>query len=389
MKRIGIYAYTRPFAGGAYQYTRTIIQAVKKIVQESSEYEIVVYSEDDLWREVCEELQVPFVLLTSSILKRNIFWVGQRFHNVNIRNVISEYTHPLWSRYRKKQLDLMIISGPLVVEKIKNARIITPIFDIMQRYIDFPEVGGGRIKEERDEGYINICKKSDGVLVDSELGKRQILECYGHLIDDLASKVHVLPYIEPDYIYGKEQRVETFDRYILYPAQFWIHKNHIRLVQAVAQLKDKGIIVNLVLTGTEKNNKKNVEDLIQELALQTQIQILDYVTNEQLVYLYKHTRALAMPTFGGPTNIPPLEALANGCPMMLSNNLAMPEQAGDAALYFNPESVDEIADCMERLWTDDELCTKLISNGAIQRSKWGIEQFHERLKEIINAVIAK
>ena len=226
-------------------------------------------------------------------------------------------------------------------------------------------------------------------MVDSLLGKRQMLECYGHLIDDLASKVHVLPYIAPDYIYGKELMVETFDKYILYPAQFWKHKNHIRLVQAAAQLKDKGIIVNLVLTGTEKNNKKDVEDLIQELALQAQIQILDYVTNEQLVYLYKHTRALAMPTFAGPTNIPPLEALAIGCPMMLSNNFAMPEQAGDAALYFNPESVDEIADCMEKLWTDDELCARLISNGAIQRNKWGIEQFHEKLKEIMNAVIVE
>ncbi|MDE6844902.1 MAG: glycosyltransferase family 4 protein [Lachnospiraceae bacterium] len=334
-------------------------------------------------------MQVPFVLLTSSIIKRGIFWLGQRFHNGNIRNAISEYTHPLWSRYRKKQLDLMIISGPHPVEKIKTAKIITPIHDLMQRYIDFPEVGGGCIGEERDESYINICKKSDGVLVDSLLGKRQMLECYGHLIDDLASKVHVLPYIAPDYIYGKELMVETFDKYILYPAQFWKHKNHIRLVQAAAQLKDKGIIVNLVLTGTEKNNKKDVEDLIQELALQAQIQILDYVTNEQLVYLYKHTRALAMPTFAGPTNIPPLEALAIGCPMMLSNNFAMPEQAGDAALYFNPESVDEIADCMEKLWTDDELCARLISNGAIQRNKWGIEQFHEKLKEIMNAVIVE
>ena len=118
-----------------------------------------------------------------------------------------------------------------------------------------------------------------------------------------------------------------------------------------------------------------------------QIQILDYVTNEQLVYLYRHARALAMPTFAGPTNIPPLEALALGCPMMLSNNFAMPEQVGDAALYFNPESIEEIMDCMEKLWIDDELCAELILHGAIQKRKWGLKQFQEKLKEIMDSII--
>ncbi len=387
MKKIGIYACTTPFAGGAYQYTRTIIQAVQKIAQESLEYGLIVYSEDSLWSKVCIELDVPFMTLKANIFMRAVFWLSQKIPNRYIRCKISEYTYPLWRSYRKCQLDLVIISGPIIIEKPASVKMVMPIYDIMQRYIDFPEVGGGYIGRERDEKYKNICKESDGVLVDSLLGKQQVLECYGNLDDKLGSKIYVLPYVAPDYIYGKEQSIETFDRYILYPAQFWKHKNHIRLVQAIARLRDKGIKVNLVLTGTEKNNKECVERLIQELALQTQIQVFDYVTNEQLVYLYRHARALAMPTFAGPTNIPPLEALAVGCPMMLSNNFAMPEQAGDAALYFNPESIEEIADCMERLWTDDELCAELISNGAIQKRKWGIVQFQGKLKEIIVSII--
>lgn len=387
MKKIGIYACTTPFAGGAYQYTRTIINAVSRIVQESEKYEFVVYSEDGAWEKVCIELNATFEMLKSNIFRKIVCWGGRGIPNSNIRSKISEYADPLWSRYKNQHLDLMIISGPIFSEKPNMAKVIMPIYDIMQRYIDFPEVGGGSIGKERDEKYIDICKKSEGILVDSLLGKQQVLECYGSLIDNLDSKVYVLPYIAPDYIYGKEQAIETFDRYILYPAQFWKHKNHIRLVRAVSRLRDRGINVNLVLTGTEKNNKETVERLIQELTLGTQIQILDYVTNEQLVYLYRHARALAMPTFAGPTNIPPLEALAVGCPMMLSNNFAMPEQVGDAALYFNPESLEEIMDCMEKLWIDDELCAKLISNGEIQRKKWGLEQFQGKLERIIDSVL--
>lgn len=387
MKKIGIYACTSPFSGGAYQYTRSIIQAVQRIARESVEYELMVYSEDSVWKKVCIELNAPFTPLKTTIFKRSVFWVGQKISNSYIRGKISEYAHPLWCCYKKHQLDLMIASGPITITKPDTVKMIMPIYDIMQRYIDFPEVGGGHIGEERNEKYINICKGSDGVLVDSVLGKEQVLECYGNLVDGLNSKVYVLPYIAPDYIYGKEQVIETFTKYILYPAQFWKHKNHIRLVRAVSRLRDKGINVNLVLTGTEKNNKVNVERLVKELALGPQIQILDYVTNEQLVYLYRHARALAMPTFAGPTNIPPLEALAVGCPMILSNNFAMQEQAGDAALYFNPESIEEIADCMEKLWIDDELCAELISNGEIQRKKWGLEQFQGKLERIIDSVL--
>lgn len=389
MRRIGVYACTKPFEGGAYQYTRSIIQAAKRIEQKQPEYKFVVYSEDLEWEEVCEEIGITFIILKSTMMKKGIYWFRHIFKKGSIFNLTVDYGHPLWIGYRKEQLDLMIMSEPIVMTKTDKTKIITPIFDIMHRYIDFPEVGGGEIGAERDKRYIRICKDSDAVLVDSQLGKRQVEECYGEVVDELNTKIYILPYIAPDYIYNEGEEIKVFDKYILYPAQFWQHKNHIRLIEAMDQLKNEGITVNLVLTGAEKNNKKNLEDLVQKLNLQLQVKILDYVTNEQLVFLYKHARALALPTFAGPTNIPPLEAMAVGCPMMLSNNFSMPEQAGDAALYFDPESVSEIADCMKKLWMDDEMCKQLVLNCAIQNRKWGIEQFQTRLKEIIDNVIDK
>lgn len=389
MKKIGVYACTKPFEGGAYQYTRSIIQAMKRIEEKQTGYRVVVYSEDSEWKTVCEEIGVAFIVLKNTLMKKGAYWFRHIFKSGIILNWISYYAHPLWISYRRERLDAMIMSGPIVMIKPARVKVLTPIFDLMHRYIDFPETGGGQIGAERDRRYINICNSSDAVLVDSQLGKQQVEECYGDVVDGLRTKVHVLPYIAPDYIYSEGQEIQVFHKYILYPAQFWQHKNHVRLIEAVACLKNKGIVVNLVLTGTEKNNKKNIETLIEELSLQSQVRILDYVTNEQLVYLYRHARALAMPTFAGPTNIPPLEALAVGCPMILSNNFSMREQAGDAALYFNPESISEIVDCMEKIWIDDEICRKLILNGAVQKQKWGIEQFQSRLEEIIDKVVAK
>jgi glycosyltransferase involved in cell wall biosynthesis len=64
----------------------------------------------------------------------------------------------------------------------------------------------------------------------------------------------------------------------------------------------------------------------------------------------------------------------------------VPDQVGDAALLFDPKSSDEIAEAMERLWTDDALCNCLIEKGKERASEWGPGQFSQRLREIVDAL---
>jgi glycosyltransferase involved in cell wall biosynthesis len=102
--------------------------------------------------------------------------------------------------------------------------------------------------------------------------------------------------------------------------------------------------------------------------------------------LYRRARALIMPIFFGPTNIPQLEAYVAGCPVAAAGIYGVPEQVGDAALLFDPKSADEIATCMERLWTDDALCNDLAERGQKRAREWGPVQFSARLREIVDAV---
>ena len=92
---------------------------------------------------------------------------------------------------------------------------------------------------------------------------------------------------------------------------------------------------------------------------------------------------MIMPSFFGPTNIPPLEAMALGCPVAVSNNYAMGEQVGDAGLLFSPYSPEEIAQCIFRLWTDESLRQRLIENGHKQINKWTKKDFENRLMDIV------
>ena len=101
-------------------------------------------------------------------------------------------------------------------------------------------------------------------------------------------------------------------------------------------------------------------------------------------FFYLRARAMIMPTFFGPTNIPPLEAMATGCPLIVSDVYAMKEQSGDAALYFNPHSPDEIAEKILMLWSDDELFDEM-SKKAYERNKLNSQHlFNERFEEILD-----
>jgi glycosyltransferase involved in cell wall biosynthesis len=102
---------------------------------------------------------------------------------------------------------------------------------------------------------------------------------------------------------------------------------------------------------------------------------------------YRRARALVMPTYYGPTNIPPLEAFSVGCPVAISGIYGMPEQAGDAALFFDPDSVAEVAASIRSLWVDDALCARLAAAGKKRSADWGKDQFNQRVRLILDTVI--
>ena len=118
---------------------------------------------------------------------------------------------------------------------------------------------------------------------------------------------------------------------------------------------------------------------VESLGLDDNVLFLGYVPDEDMPALYRSARALVMPTFFGPTNIPPLEAFALGCPVATSRIYGIPEQLGDAALLFDPASVDEIFECLIRLWVDDAVCAQLAERGRERAASWGPTQFHDRL----------
>ena len=144
--------------------------------------------------------------------------------------------------------------------------------------------------------------------------------------------------------------------------------------------------IHLVLVGSEKNSCREIKRYIADNDLENYITILGFVSNESITYLYRHAVGMIMPSYFGPTNIPPLEAMALGCPVAVSNKYAMPEQVGKAGLLFNPDSPEEIADCIKRLWVDEKLREKMKVLGYKRTQRWTKKEFGERLFRILKSI---
>jgi glycosyltransferase involved in cell wall biosynthesis len=91
--------------------------------------------------------------------------------------------------------------------------------------------------------------------------------------------------------------------------------------------------------------------------------------------LYTSCVGLVMPTFFGPTNIPPLEAWHYGRPAITSDVAGFREQIGDGGLVVNPRSAPDLAQAMLRLWRDETLCTQLAERGRKRLEAWSWDSF--------------
>lgn len=394
MKEIGVWLEAKNHNGGAYQFWLAIVKAVSEL--DRSQYHVIVISSDDRWISIAEQYGLDGIKLNDkkSWLNRrmaNTYW-GYR-HVPVIKRILSFlYKHIDCNNkiLRGIPMDLCIAQQVDGLGDLFHIPTMIPIFDLMHRYDDrFPELTSEY--QWRERLYRHQCQIAEIILADSKVGKQHIVESYGELRKNLDKRVKVLPFIPPDYIYlAKECPVKEplFDKFFFYPAQFWTHKNHKNLVLAALELKKKGVPVKLIFVGSEQNNKESILKLIDQKGMMEDIRILGYVSNEEMIYLYRHARAMIMPTCLGPTNIPQLEAFELGCPVATSRIYGIPEQVGDAALLFDPDSVEEIASCMERLWTEDALCAQLVQKGKERAEKWGQKQFNERFGEILDTFFA-
>lgn len=162
------------------------------------------------------------------------------------------------------------------------------------------------------------------------------------------------------------------DRFILYPAKTWPHKNHIRLFQALAQLRDRhGLSIPLVCTGRPVEEYwPTIQQALAALSLERIVIFTGHLADEQMAALLTTAAFLVFPSLFEGLGIPVLEAMQFGLPILTSNAACLPEVAGDAALYLDPREVDSIAEGIHRAWSSPSVLEELRTKSAARVGKF-------------------
>jgi len=160
------------------------------------------------------------------------------------------------------------------------------------------------------------------------------------------------------------------ERFVVYPANIWPHKNHERLIDALAQVPDREL--TLVMTGQTYGRLPELLGRARKLGIERRVRHLGFVPQELVPPLYRRARAMVFPSLYENIPSPPLEAMACGCPVACSVRGSMGEAFGDAVAPIEPEDVEGIAATLDRVCTDEELREQLRAAGLtlVKRFRW-------------------
>src|SRR3989339_325296 len=180
-----------------------------------------------------------------------------------------------------------------------------------------------------------------------------------------------------------KEKYQLPDKYLFYPANTWPHKNHINLLKAFKILKNIHPDLYLVFTGKESNAHDNIREFINTNKLQDHVKYLGHIIREDMPYIYLNAEMLVFPSLFEGFGIPLVEAMKSRCPIVASNNTSIPEIAGNAALFFDPNNPRDIAEKINEVLNNNKLREKLIQNGFLRAKNFS---YQNSAKSIINTL---
>lgn len=190
-----------------------------------------------------------------------------------------------------------------------------------------------------------------------------------------------------DELVDVRRRLSLPVKFLFYPAQFWPHKNHLRLLEAFKQVAARERNLHLVLTGKEKDDYRIVMQTIDRLELADRVLHLGYIAQNDLQATYRMAHALVMPSLYESVSIPIYEAFQAGIPVAASNILSIPEQTAGAALLFDPLSPQSMANAMLEIIDNPSLAKTLGERGWNRIASMTPEHYCEQLTQIFQELM--
>lgn len=248
--------------------------------------------------------------------------------------------------------------------------------DVQQHH--FPEFFSPDVLHWRDETYTDGIRNSAFVVCGTWWTKRDIMRHFGVP----ASKIAVIPRsstmaraevtAEEEARLAEEAKLPS--RFMYYPAMTFPHKNHLRLIEAMARLRDREDL-NLSLVCTGRPYKPFHPELVQAVkryGLEKRVRFLGKVSEELLTVCYRRAAFVVFPSLLEGHSQSLLESLYHHKPIIAAQQSSVPETVGQAGAFFDATDVDAIAAALRKPWIDNcylaELAAK--TEGSFDRYRW-------------------
>lgn len=259
---------------------------------------------------------------------------------------------------------------------------ITTVYDLLP--LIYPE-SSPRIRYYYKYILPHIIKASSALVVGSESTKNDILKYFS----DIKCPISV---IYPGYRkevflkrsadeIGKVKDKYGLNGYFLTVSEIRPYKNIRTLIRSFAKIKNRELF--LAVVGKKGKLEQDIESLPVELGLEKRVKFLGYVPDEDLAALYSGAIATIHPSLYEGFGLPPVEAMACGCPIIVSNTSSLPEVCGNAAVYFDPLDSGQMTSAMDSVFSDKALRDKMVYSGNIRAKMFSFDKAAIKILDII------
>jgi glycosyltransferase involved in cell wall biosynthesis len=367
--KLGVVALAGPDNGGTYQYTLAMLQALRH----AAGFAVTVYG--DPQNPDFSKLGYPVSPFAET---RRQQLTALAAHRLGVRlpdpfTAEDVVLAPIYS------LALLHTSKPFAYT----------LHDLQERY--YPENFAWWQRAWRHRIHHALLGRAERVICESSYVQQDIVRFFGTdkqrtVVMAAPPQLQFLSEQNGEQLAAARARLRLPERFLFYPAQFWAHKNHLRLIEAFRSVADEVPELKLVLTGKQRDEYQAVMEAIGRLGLNDRVIHLGYVAQDDLQAVYQLATALVMPSLFESVSIPVYEAFQVGTPVIASAILAIPEQVGDAGLLFDPTSVASIRDAILEVLRQPEAARQRARRGRDRMLAMTPERYGAQLQAVLRGL---
>lgn len=384
VKKLGVVALAGPGNGGTYQYTLAMLHGLQHV----RGFDVTLFG---------DPANPDFVKLGYPIRS-----LGESYGRQLTALAFDRMRLPLPDPFASQDLVLAPIYSLALLHT--NKPYAYTLHDLQE--LHFPEHFSALQRIWRHQIHSRLLARAGRVICESGYVKSDIVASFG-ISEKRIAVIAAPPQRQFLTLQGDEQlravrgRLGLPERFLMYPAHYWPHKNHLRLLEAFRLVVNEEPDLKLVLTGqtqpipaqskkrhksaTKRNDDyQTVVNAVDRLRLNEQVVHLGFIDRGDLQAIYQLATALVMPSLHESVSIPIYEAFWSGTPVVASNILAMPEQVGDAGLLFDPTSVAAMSDAILRVIRDPAAARQRAQRGRERMLAMTPERYAEQLQGLLS-----